>query len=172
MANPGQAAARAAIAAWFAPSQIPGLATTYPSTPTIIPASAYTLASGAGSGSVLVVHLPAAQEVRIAMGGPTSGEKFNKYTVVLEVKFRSVKSDAMAAQADQDALIDAIYARWRQDRTFGTSPKKYTGSNATIWQAGEGAAGIKMQQVQAILDDNTVIIGASITGELWLYIAA
>jgi hypothetical protein len=172
MANPGQAVARAAIAAWFSPSQIPGLATTFRSAPTIIPASAYTLASGAGSGSVLIVHLPSAHEVRVAMGGPTSGEKFAKYDLALEVKFRSVKTDAMAAQDDQDALIDAIYARWRQDRTFGTSPKKYTGSNATIWQAGEGAAGIEYQQSQAVLDGTTIIIDAVIKGEAWLYIAA
>ena len=172
MANPGQAAARAAIAAWFAPANVPGLSTIYRAMPKLEAGHDFDLAAGAGSGAVMVVHLTGAHENRIAMGGLTSGEKFAKYDLALQVFFRSVKTDAMVAQDDQDALIDVVYARWRADRTFGTTPASYNGSNATIWQAGEGSAGIEYQQTEMVMSGQVICIDAVIRGEVWLYIAA
>jgi hypothetical protein len=172
MANPGQAAARAAIAAWFAPANVPGLAAIHRTKPKLIQPQDFNLSAENGSGGIVVVHLTGAHENRVAMGGPASGEKFSKYDLALQVYFRSLKVDAEKAQDDQDALIDAIYARWRADRTFGTTPVSYNGSNATIWQAGEGSFGITYGQAEMVLDGQTVCIDAVIRGEAWLYIAA
>src|ERR1035437_8008898 len=98
MAQVGQAAARAAIAAWFSPQNVAGLGWTYRSTPNRVPGVNYKQSQNNGSGAVLIVHLPGAKEVRIAMGGPTSGEKFAKYSVALEIRYKSVKTSAMNAQ--------------------------------------------------------------------------
>lgn len=172
MPNPGQAAARAAIVNWFTAANIPGLAAIHRAKPKIINGQDFNLASGSGSGCIVVVHLTGAKENRIAMGGATSGEKFAKYDLALQVLCRSLNPDAEAAQDYQDAVIDAIYARWRADRTFGTTPSSYNGSNATVWQAGEGSAGITYEQAELVLDGQMSCIDAVIRGEVWLYIAA
>jgi hypothetical protein len=172
MANPGQAAARQAIVNWFTTANIPGLAAIHRSVPKIINAQDFNLSAENGSGCIIVVHLTGAKENRIAMGGATSGEKFSKYDLALQVYFRSVKTDAEEAQDDQDAVIDTIYARWRADRNFGTAPAQWNGTNATVWQAGEGSAGITYEQAELVQDGQTSCIDAVIRGEVWLYIAA
>lgn len=149
----GRASVRTAIAAWLAPANIAGLSTTHPSRPKQIPATDFNLGANGGSGAVLVVHLASDDEVRIAVGGPTSGKKQVTHDCALEVLFQSVKPDAVAAQADHDALIDSLMARIRADRTFGTAGNP-------IWQAGEGPAGIKIELAEPVLGAQNLIVNA------------
>lgn len=149
----GRATVRAAIAAWLTPASIAGLTTVYPSRPKQIPAQDFGLGTGGGSGAVLVVHLAADDETRIAVGGPTSGKKTVTHKAALEVLFQSVKPDAVAAMADHDTLIDNLMARIRADRTFGTAGNP-------IWQAGEGPEGIRLELTEPVLGAQNVIVNA------------
>jgi hypothetical protein len=151
----GRASVRAAIAAYFTPATVAGLSTTYAARPKLIPEQAFNLALNGGSGAVLIVHLTTDDEHRVAVGGATSGWKFNVHDVALEIKFQSVKADAVVAQADHDALIDALMVRFRADRTLGTG-------GVPIWQAGEehdlGNVGIKLDMAEPVLGKQNVLI--------------
>lgn len=161
----GRASVRTAIAAWFAPPNVTMLNTVYASRPKNLPATDFKLALNNGSGAVMVIHLPDDSEVRTAVGGATSGEKFNTHHVALEVMFQSVKVDGVAAQEDHDTLMDAIIARIRQDRTLGTG-------GTPIWQAGEGTAGIKVQLAEPDVGKQNVIINAVIHLDALEYVNA
>src|SRR5579872_4722538 len=99
----GRATVRAQIASYFAPASVGSvLATTYRSRPKTVPAQAFGLAAGGGSGAVLIVYLTDDDETRLTLGPPTAAQKFNKHEVALEVRFQSVKPDAQVAQDDND----------------------------------------------------------------------
>jgi len=161
----GRATVRAAVAAWFAPANVAGLNSTFAARPKDIPGTAFNLGGNNGSGSVLIVHLTDDSEVRTAVGGAHSGEKFNTHHIALEVIFQSVKVDAIAAHADHDALIDALMVQIRADRTFGTNGNP-------IWQAGEGAEGIKVQLAEPVLGKQNIIINAVIHLDALEYVAS
>jgi len=151
----GRASVRAAIAAYFTPASLAGLTTTYAAPPKEIPAQAFGLSAGSGSGAVLIVHLTDEDESRIALGGAHDGGKFDTHHIAIELMFQSVKSDAIAAQADHDALIDAFMTLFRADRTLGTG-------GVPIFQAGEDSAGIKTMVVQPVLGKQNVILNSVI----------
>lgn len=162
----GRATVRATIAAYFAPVNVAGLTTTYRSRPKLITAQAYGLAAGGGSGAVLVIHLPNADEKRMAMGGAVSGGKFDIHEVSMELMFQSMKVDSMAAMDDYDALIDAFKARFRADRTLGSA------DGVPIWQAGEGPNGIKHEGGLPVLGKQNTIINSVIRFDAYEWIEA
>ena len=151
----GRATVRAAIAAYFAPSQVTGLSTTYRSRPKQIPSTAFKLSANAGSGAVLVIHLPNDDEKRLTLGPPSAAQKFNVHDVAMELLFQSAKPDSMVAMDDHDALIDALMIRFRADRTLGTG-------GSPIWQAGEGTEGIKVELEKPILSKQSTIVNGVI----------
>ncbi len=155
----GRASVRATIAAYFAPGNVAGLSTTYRARPKEIPAQAFKLSVGSGSGAVLVIHMPNDDEKRIAMGGATSGGKFDVHDVAMEILFASTKPDALAAQDDHDALIDAFMARFHADRTFGST------NGVPIFQAGEGPAGIRIELTEPVLSKQSFILNGVIRFE-------
>ena len=125
-----RAAARAAIAAWFAPPNVVGLNTIFPSFPLRIADAAYFAGTvpGTQSGAVAVVHIIRETETRVAMGGPTSGVKRADFECSLQVMMHSTLQTAEGATDDLDAVVNAIKVRLRADRTFGS---------VDVWQAGE-----------------------------------
>lgn len=135
----GRATVRAQIASYFAPANVAGLSQIYRSRPNRIDPRVYNLSAGGGSGAVMVIHIPSADETRLTLGPPTAAQKFDKHDISIEVLFQSVKVDAQAANDDLDALIDAFKVRFRADRTLGST------NGVPIWQAGEMPEGIKVE---------------------------
>jgi len=125
-----RAAARAAVAAWFAPPNVLGLNRVYPSFPKLIPTNIYFAGTvpGTRSGAIGIVHIVNKHEVRHAMGGAHSGVKRVDYEVELQILMLSSRKVAELATDDLDAVVDAVETRLRADRTLG-SPN--------VWQAGE-----------------------------------
>lgn len=80
-------------------------------------------------------------ELRIALGGATSGKKRIDYLVNLELYHRSNDPDPITAQDDFDRIVDAIKTRLRADRRLGD----VTTESTVIWQAGEGGYGIQCE---------------------------
>lgn len=161
----GRASVRAAIAAYFAGQVIPNLTTVYRARPKLIPASAYGLSTGNGSGGVLIVHLTSDDEVRRAFGGMTGGRKTDVHQVALEVRFQSLKVDAMAAQDDHDALMDGIIGSIRADRTLGTAANP-------IWEVGEDPDGIKVEMAEPKLVKQVLKINAVVRFNAWEWVVA
>lgn len=125
-----RAAARAAIAAWFAPPNVAGLNTIYRAEPRVIPTNAYFAGTvpGTRTGAVGVIHILSKHEQREAMGGAHGGIKRVDYECALELVVYSSQRTAEQAADDFDALTDAVESRLRADRTLGS---------ADVWQAGE-----------------------------------
>lgn len=131
---------RAGIADWLR-TNVAGLNTVYAGLPRVIPASAFfpPAASGQLAGAVCCVHLPTDGETRAALGGATGGWKQIDYTVELQLFFRRLApadlnagngatGDAGIVATEQfDALVDALKARIRADRTAA----------GAVWQWGE-----------------------------------
>ena len=86
---------------------------------------------GVQDGAFLFIHLLHSFDKRDALGGPTSGKKWVQYDCVLTVVFRSMKPSSIDAGTDNEAMIDAIVAQIRANRTVDTS--------GTIFQWGEGS---------------------------------
>jgi|SRR5579859_89197 len=153
----GRASVRAQLASYFSPANVgSSLATTYPSRPKEVPGQAFNLSQNGGSGGVLIIYLPNDDEKRLTLGPPTAAQKFNVHDVAMEVRFQSVKPDAIAAQADHDALIDAIMTQFRKDRTLGST------NGVPIWQAGEGSEGIKLTLSEPKLSKQSFVLNGVI----------
>lgn len=164
----GRAAVRLAVAAYFAPPNTANVATLYRSRPKVVPGQAYNLAAMGGSGAVVIVHLTRDPEVREAMGGLTSGERYNRHQVALEIRLQSVKPEAMDAQDDYDAVVDSIFAMIHADRTLGTGG----GATGAVWQAGEGPAGIVHQPAEPVLTKQSVRLDGVVRFEAWEWVQA
>ena len=115
---------------------IPGLGTVFPSPPKVARSSdAFAnIPAGTPSGSVVFVEILRVNEVREAMGGPTSGSKLLKYGLRFHLLFRSRQGRAQDAMDDHDAQVEAILQWLRKDRTLGTS--------GAILQFGQDRVGI------------------------------
>ena len=153
----GRASVRAQIASYFSPASVGhGLGTTYRSRPKRIPAEAFGLSGANGSGAVLVIHLPEDDEHPVTIGPENAAQKFDVHEVAMELLFQSVKVDATAAQDDHDALVDAIMALLRADRTLGST------NFVPIWQAGRDEFGIRVQFTEPVLGKQVVEINGVI----------
>lgn len=149
----GRASVRAQIASYLSPASVGhGLGTTYRARPKNVPAEAFQLGAGGGSGAVLVVHLTRDDEHPVTIGPETAAQKFNVHDVTVEVFFQSTKDDAMVAMDDHDALIDALMARLRADRTLGST------AYVPIWQAGRDEFGIQVDFAEPVLSNQILKI--------------
>jgi hypothetical protein len=92
------------------------------------------MTSGAKSGAICVPHITAEFEYRVAVGGATSGKKRIDYTVELQLFFRSVNPDPVAAMDDFDATVENLKVLIRSDRTL---------ASANVWHFGEGTEGLR-----------------------------
>lgn len=85
-----------------------------------------------------VVFIDDEGEVRIALGGASSGKKRIDYMVAMEIYFRSTDINTDDTQNAFDELIDAIKARLRLGlHTLGQTDE------TIVWQAAEGSYGIQ-----------------------------
>ena len=130
-----RATVRAAIAAWLAPPAVAGINTVYSDLPALIPGEAFFAGSvGATSGCVAALHIAGENESRKALGGATSGKKRVDYRLEVRLFYRSIVVPAaggdagLIAGAEFDAIVEALKARIRADRTAGS---------AAVWQWGE-----------------------------------
>lgn len=90
------------------------------------------MVSGRSMGAVALVHLPEeGPEQRIGLGGPTAGIKWDPFRVELHIYHLAMQQHDEDAQADLDALLDAVKAKIHGDRTIG----------GTFTQAGETSSG-------------------------------
>lgn len=117
--------ARAAVTAWV--KGLPGVASSFPTFPKLIPATSWNLGPGVASAAVVVVFIAGETERRIAIGGAHSGWKRVDYTIELHIFHRSSAKDADAAQDSLDAIVETIKTALRSDRTMG----------GAFWQQGE-----------------------------------
>ena len=86
---------------------------------------------GMDEGAFMFVHLMTSHDLRIALGGPTSGQKWVEYDCTLTLVFRSSAPLSSDAGLANEAMIDAIVAAIRSDR--------HAGDPGTIFQWGEGS---------------------------------
>lgn len=86
----------------------------------------------------LIVFIEEEGELRISIGGPTSGKKRIDYLVSLEIFHRSTDTEPINAMDDFDRLVDEIKDRLRADRRAGQT------DDAVVWQLGEGGYGIQL----------------------------
>ncbi|MEV0968512.1 hypothetical protein [Microtetraspora glauca] len=155
-----RAAVRDGIAKYFGGPYVPefrcyrpgpllayGLATVRPYLAKRVPDQDYTigLPPGRGMGTYAVVHLEAANERREAWGGATSGWKHITHAVTLQLFHLSTQPLAEDAQADLDALLEAIGDLIHADRTLGEA----------VLQAGESTNGIRYWLSQPTYDQGS-----------------
>lgn len=155
-----RATVRAAIVAWFAPPNVPGLNAVFTSKRKNISGQEFFGGQvGVGSGAIAWVYFERKHEVRRAFGGmpgpSTGGKKRVTYTVGLVVNFRSNKERMEDAADDHDALMDAIEARLRLGRTLGDA----------VFSAGEGGETGRedietLQDMPKLVGQETVIFSA------------
>jgi hypothetical protein len=129
---------RHAAQQYLSAAQIPGVGTVFASPPKVARSSdAYAnLPAGTPSGSVLFVEVMTIREKRLGFGGPTNGTKETRYTLRLQLLFRSRQGKSEDAMDDHDDQVEAILAKLRADRTLGT--------NGTIIQYGQSPSGISV----------------------------
>ena len=123
---------REAIATYLEGSNITNLGKVYTQPPKLTPASDFYQGSdpGHGSGAVIYIHIPDQHESRIALGGPTNGNKLRPYTVGLVCVFRSTKPDVQEVGNDNDDFLDSLCTAIESNRNAGNA--------AVVWQWGEG----------------------------------
>lgn len=158
----GRASVRAAVKTYFTPPAVSGLNTLYSAWPKRgVPWPDYIAGQPAGtqSGTVAVVHLARDDERRLAVGGSISGKKVIEYAVELQLMLRSTKAKAEDAVDDYDAVVDAVKARLRYDRSLGTGSARGA-DDGDIWQAGEGDLWGEYFDPQITVDGATEIWGA------------
>ena len=85
---------------------------------------------GLDEGAFMFVHLMNSHDQRIAIGGPTSGQKWVEYECTLTVVFRSSAQLSSDAGLANETMTDSIVAAIRSDR--------HAGAPGTIFQWGEG----------------------------------
>jgi hypothetical protein len=124
-----RASVRDAVVNWFSPPNVAGLNLVTRSKTKLVQGQEFFASTGAGSGAVAFIYFEGKREHRRSIGGPKSGWKRAVYKVGLVVLFRSNKPKMEDASDDHDALMDAIEARLRSDRTLG----------GAVFSAGEGA---------------------------------
>lgn len=137
----GRAFVRQAVATWLAPPAVAGLNTVYPAPPRWAPGEDFFAGAAAGtpSGAIAFVHLEDQVRRRIAWQGPTPGGKLSIFTVGLGFRFVSNEAEVQDAQADHDAILDALIVRLEQDKQLGTGPSTQNPTPAEqLLQAGEG----------------------------------
>ena len=86
---------------------------------------------GYTEGAFMFVHLMNSREQRIALGGPTSGQKWVEYDVTLTLAFRSTAQLSSDAGLANETMIDSIVTAIRSNREAGAA--------GTIFQWGEGS---------------------------------
>ncbi len=133
----GRKALRQAVADWFRPPRVPGLALVLAAMPKLIQGQELWTPEVPGSGAAAYVTLARDAQHRIAVGGASSGQKLRVYSARLVVAHKTaLTGDAGGADVGvqamdaYDDLIDAVVARLLADRTLG----------GAVWQSGEGAA--------------------------------
>ena len=167
----GRAGVRAAMQSYFSGAGLPVVGTVYRSRPKTVPAQNYNLSANGGSGSVLIIHLSRSHERRVELGGAKGGFKVDVHSATLEIRFKSMKADAQAAQDDQDACLDGIVAAIRADRTLGCAYNATTNQpNGPIWQAGEGSAGIAVTMFEPEEEEQVLSIFGTVEFEVWEWV--
>lgn len=133
---------RHAAADYLRAAVLPHVGTVYASPPKLAKGGdAYEgLPAGTASGSVIYVEILESHELREGFGGDTRGKKMVHHMLRLHIMFQSKARKAEDAMDHHDALLEALLAAVRNDRTLATA----TGPNP-ILQVGEGPAGIKAQ---------------------------
>ena len=134
----GRATVRAAVQAYLqglsvtGTAAIPFLTQVYAHPPKLTPSGEFSSALDPAdqTGVVIYIHLEDQAEQRIALGGPTSGEKFRTYAVVLICYLHSKKPRTEDVGADNDAFLDALTAAIEANRNAGNP--------SAVWQWGEG----------------------------------
>lgn len=147
-----RATARTAIKERFS-GQVDGIKTVHKSFRRILKANEF-IDTGRQSGAVLVPFIVRERETRIAVGGEHDGMKRVDYTVQLQLFFKSVKQDWEEAMDDLDAIVEALKARIRSDRTLASSD---------VWQFGEGTEGLAVEYGEPVLNGNAMDCWAQVT---------
>lgn len=172
----GRASVRSAAVAYLQGANIPYVGTVYAGRPLVVDETDYDLnmstglfqnvVSPEGSSAVILVDIPESRRERRTMTGRTFEDDTQIHTVVLEVFMANVAGKGIAAQADNDATIDAIVDAIRADPLLGQP--------SVVWSAGEFTTGITVEQREPITSaDGTVIfIPAVIRFETWEWLSS
>lgn len=112
---------------------ITGLTTVYPYPPKTTPAGDLIppTVPNTGAGAVLYLHLTQQDEMRIALGGPTSGRKQVTYRLGMIIFHYSAQTTSQALGLANDELLDSLVDFIRASRTAGTA--------GYVFQWGEGS---------------------------------
>lgn len=160
----GRAGVRAAYQTYLQEANIPYLGTVYAARPTILSEDDYTQTltgqaiteSANGSSCVVVINIVGDKRERMADTGRGAVNDTNIHKMVLELFFASSSGDAVSAQQDYDAVVDALIITLRANPT--------PGGTAVVWSAGEYTAGVVHDQDEPFssADGLTVLINGVI----------
>lgn len=166
----GRVAIRSAVQALIQGAGIDYVGTVYPARPTILQEADYeqtmsgqaTAESANGSACVIVVNLPADERLRRADTGRSFVNDTNIHDVTLELWFASTGGDAVAAQQDYDAIVDALFILVRENPTPGGS--------TVVWSAGEYEPIVHKQGEPYTSEDGlTVLINSTFSFKAWAW---
>lgn len=137
---------RAAIQAYLAAGQIPGLARVYLDQPWYIDGQNWNLSADLGSGSVAFVHLTHDEETRISTPWIEAQETVH-YDVSLVVAYQYLIPSAASDDVSEDSWVLALDDTLQgikdlihDDPTLGTGP------TGVIFQAGQRPKGITIDR--------------------------
>lgn len=175
----GRVSVREATQAALAAGQLPHVGTVFPARPEEIQEQDYEVAqeryaatrfaeasqTQSGSNAVLVVNLVSDRRQRRALTGRGAVNDSRIHQTVIEIYFASVRGEAVHAQLDYDAMIDALVELIRDNPTLSAP--------AVVWSAGEYSQGVEHQQELPYMgeDGTTVLIGGIVRFETWEWIA-
>lgn len=169
----GRAAVRTAIATYLEAASVPYLGSVFPARPVIIEEQDYVQTmqgtaitqSDHGSSCVAVVNITSDKRQRRADVGRGAVNDTWIHMIALELFFASTSGEAVAAQEDYDAVVDALVVAIRANANPGGA--------ATVWSAGEFAYGVDHTQEEPYTSEDgmTVLINGVIRFEAWEYVA-
>jgi hypothetical protein len=163
---------RAAVAAYFTNADLAMVGKVYAARPEIVNEQDYetnrlaeAVESVNGSSAVLVVNIPSDSRQRRADTGRGAVNDSNIHKIVMEVFFGSTGGHAVKAQEDYDAIIDGMIDLIRANANLEAP--------ATVWSAGEYAAGIQHQQSEPFTDADglVVFISGAVSFDAWEWIS-
>lgn len=166
----GRLQVRQAVAAAITAAKINYVGTVYEARPTILQESDYAglmfnAASANGSAAVVVVNITDDKRQRKADTGRGAVNDTNIHSVVLELFFSSTSGDAVAAQLDYDAIVDALIVLIRNNPTMSAP--------STVWSAGEFTEGVTHSQGEPYTSEDglTILIPGVVKFQAWEWLA-
>jgi hypothetical protein len=148
-------AVRAAIQAFLASPELPGVQKVYKDVPWFIDGAQWNVAGNDGWAGIISVHLNTSQESRVTLPALTGSKQVN-HTIGLVIQYQYLIPTYFAPGEAEDSwvdgldiIVDGIKDRIRSNPTFN--------SNGIIFQAGQDDSDIRITRDVPTIDVGRVV---------------